>query len=108
MVRVPHDPRRIRKAQRNRVETPEDVGRYYVMPTSAITMGNQEQSKGEFKYKKEISDSYNVIMMALKSTFEQVIDKAYNTTGNTGIMRDGFGQLTPCEILQKLQITPER
>ena len=69
---------------------PKDVGKYYVMPTSAITMGDQEQSKGEFKYKKEISNSYDVILMALKSTFERVIDKAYHTTGNTGIMGDGF------------------
>ena len=75
------------------------------MPTTAITLGNQEQSKGEFKYKKEISDSYNVIVMALKSTFERVIDKAYHTTGNIGIMGDGFGQLTPFEILQKLRKT---
>ena len=36
---------------------------------------------------------------ALKATFERVIDKAYHTTGNTGIMGDGFGQLTPFEIL---------
>ena len=43
--------------------------------------------------------------MALKSTFERVIDKAYHTTGNTGIMGDGFGQLTPFEILQKLRKT---
>ena len=32
--------------------------------------------------------------MALKATFERVIDKAYHTTGNTGIMGDSFGQLT--------------
>ena len=68
-------------------------------------MGDQEQSKGEFKYKKEISDSYDVILMALKSTFELVIDKAYHTTDNTGIMGDGFGQLTLFEILQKLRKT---
>ena len=43
--------------------------------------------------------------MALKSTFERVIDKAYHTTGNTGIMGDGFGQLTPFEILQRLRKT---
>ena len=75
------------------------------MPTTAITLGNQEQSKGEFKYKKEMLDSYDVIVIALKSTFERVIDKAYHTTGNTGIMGDRFGQLTPFEILQKLQKT---
>ena len=75
------------------------------MPTSAITMGDQEQSKGEFKYKKEISDSYDVILMALKSTFERVIDKAYHTNGNTRIMGDGFGQLTPFKILQNLRKT---
>ena len=46
------------------------------MPTTAITLGDQEQAKGEFKYKKEILDSYDVIVMALKSTFERVIDKA--------------------------------
>ena len=34
-----------------------------------------------------------------------MIDKAYHTTGNTGIMGDGFGQLTPFEILQWLQKT---
>ena len=43
--------------------------------------------------------------MALKSTFERVIEKAYHTTGNTGIMGDGFGQLTPFEILQHLRKT---
>ena len=39
--------------------------------------------------------------MALKATFEQVIDKAYHTTGNAGIVGDSFGQLTPFEILQR-------
>ena len=34
-----------------------------------------------------------------------MIDKAYHTTGNTGIMGDGFGKLTPFEILQRLQKT---
>ena len=79
---------------------PEMGGKYFVMPTRAITTGDQEQAKGEYKYKKEISDSYDVILMALKATFERVIDKAYHTPGNTGIMGDGFGQLTPFEILQ--------
>ena len=74
---------------------PEIVGKYFVIPTRAITSGDQEQAKGEYKYKKEISDLYDVILMALKATFERVIDKAYHTTGNTGIMGDGFGQLTP-------------
>ena len=43
--------------------------------------------------------------MALKSTFKRVIDKAYHTTSNTGIMGDGFGQLTPFEILQLIRKT---
>ena len=55
--------------------------------------------------KKEISDSYDVILMALKATFERVIDKTYHTTGNTGIMGDGFGQLALFEILQRLRKT---
>ena len=75
------------------------------MPTRAITSGDQEQAKGEYKYKKEISDSYDVILMALKATFDRVIYKAYHTTGNTGIMGDGFGQLTPFEIFQRLRKT---
>ena len=41
--------------------------------------------------------------MALKATFKIMIDKAYHTTGITGIMGDGFGQLTPFKILQCLQ-----
>ena len=82
---------------------PDIVGKYFVMPMRAITSGDQEQAKGEYKYKKEISDSYDVILMALKAIFERVIDKAYHTTGNTGIMGDGFGQLTSFEILQRLQ-----
>ena len=49
-----------------------------------------------------MSDFYDVILMALKATFERVIDKAYHTTGNTVIMGDGFGQLTPYDILQRL------
>ena len=43
--------------------------------------------------------------MALKATFKSAIDKAYHTTSNTGIMDDGFGQLTPFEILQSLRKT---
>ena len=43
--------------------------------------------------------------MALKATFERVIDKAYHTTSNTGIMGDGFGKLTSFEILQRLRKT---
>ena len=43
--------------------------------------------------------------MALKATFERVIDKAYHTTGNTGIMGDRFGQLSPLDILQRLRKT---
>ena len=43
--------------------------------------------------------------MALKATFERVIDKAYHTIGNTGIMGDGFGKLTPFDILQRLHKT---
>ena len=34
-----------------------------------------------------------------------MIDKAYHTTGNTGIMGDGFGQLTLFDILQRLRKT---
>ena len=75
------------------------------MPTRAITSGDQEQVKGEYKYKKEISNLYDVILMALKATFGRVIDKAYHTPGNTIIMGDGFGQLTPFEILQRLRKT---
>ena len=30
---------------------PEIVGKYFVMPTRAITSGDQEQAKGEYKYK---------------------------------------------------------
>ena len=75
------------------------------MPTQAITSGDQEQAKGEYKYKKDISDSYDVLLMALKATFERVIDKTYHTTGNTGIMGDGFRKLTPFEILQRLRKT---
>ena len=62
---------------------PEVVGKFFIVPITAITTGHQEQAKGDFKYKKEISDSYNVILMELKATFERVIDKAHHTTGNT-------------------------
>ena len=84
---------------------PEIVEKYFVMPTRAITTGDQEQAKGDYKYKKETSDLYDVILMALKATFERVIDKAYHTTGNTGIMGDSFWQLTPFEIPQRLRKT---
>ena len=82
---------------------PELVGKLFVIPITAISSGHQEQAKGEYKYKKEISDTHDVILMALKATFERMIDKAYHTTGNTGIMGDGFGQLTPYDILQRLR-----
>ena len=81
----------------------EVVGKFFVIPIMSISTGHQEQAKGEYKYKKDISDSYDVILMALKATFERVVDKAYHTTRNTGIMGDGFGQLTPYDILQRLR-----
>ena len=34
----------------------EDVGKFFVIPITAIILGHQEQAKGEYKYKKEISD----------------------------------------------------
>ena len=37
----------------------EDVSKYFVMLTTAITSGEEAQAKGEFKYLKEISDSYD-------------------------------------------------
>ena len=43
--------------------------------------------------------------MELKATFKRFIDKVYHTTGNTGTMGHGFGQLTPFEILQQLRKT---
>ena len=55
---------------------PEDVGNFFVIPITSISTGNQDQAMREYKYKKEISDSYDVIVMALKSTFERVIDNA--------------------------------
>ena len=73
------------------------------MPSTAITTINQEQAKGEYKYKRELLDSYELILMALKATFERVIDPAYHTNGNTGIMGDGFRQLVPYAILQKMR-----
>ena len=41
--------------------------------------------------------------MALKSTFERVIYKAYHITVNIGIIGDGFGKLTPFKILKRLR-----
>ena len=84
---------------------PEDAGKFFVIPITSISTGHQEQAKGEYKYKKEISYSYYVIVMALKATFERVIDKAYHTTGNTGIMGNGFEQLSPFDILKRLRKT---
>ena len=69
------------------------------MSTKAVTPGHQEQTKGEFKYKKKIADSYGIILMALKAMFEGVIDKSYHTTLKTGIVGDGFGQVTPFNII---------
>ena len=67
-----------------------------------VTTDNQEQMKGDFKYKKEISNLYNIILMALKATFERVIDKAYHITGNTSTVSDCFSQLTIFGIMQRL------
>ena len=41
---------------------PEIVGKYFVITTQAITSGDQEQAKGEYKYKKEILYSYDVLL----------------------------------------------
>ena len=87
------------------MDRPGNRRKYFVMLTRAITSGDQEQAKGEYKYKKEILDLYDIILMELKATFERVIDKAYHTNSNTGIMRDGFGKLTPFKILQQLRKT---
>ena len=102
---LPHDQRITFPQQHHIMDRDRHSRKYFLIPKRAITSGDQEQAKGEYKYRKEISDSYDVILMALKATFERVIDKSYHTTGNTGIMGDGFGQLTPFEILQRLQKT---
>ena len=52
---------------------PEDVGKFFVIPITDISLGHQEQAKGEYKYMKQISDSYDIIVMALKAKFERVI-----------------------------------
>ena len=56
-----------------RWKRPETLGKYFVMPATAITLGEEAQAKGEFKYLKEISNSYDVILIVLKATFEWVI-----------------------------------
>ena len=76
---------------------------FVVMPTTAITSGDQEQANGEFRNNRALPNSDEQLNMALKATFERVIDKAYHTTGNTGIMGEGFGQIRPYEILKKMQ-----
>ena len=43
---------------------PETVGKYFVMPTAAISIGNQEQAKGEYKYKRDLLDTHEMIMMS--------------------------------------------
>ena len=85
-------------------QDPEDVGKYFTMPNEAITTGDQSAAKGKWKYKNDLHTSHEVIKMALKATFERVINKAYHTTGTTGLMGDGFGQLNPYEILQKMRV----
>ena len=77
-------------------QDPKDVGKYFTMPNTAITTGDQSAAKGKWKYKNELHTSHETIKMALNATFERVIDKAYHTTG---LMGDGYGQLNPYEIL---------
>ena len=83
-------------------QDPEDVGKYFKTPPKAITTGDQKAAKGECTYKHKLQESHDTIKMALKALFERVIDKAYHTTGTTGLMGNGFGQLTPYEILKKM------
>ncbi len=49
---------------------PEDVGQYFVMPTNAITTGDQLAAKCKWTYKNDLCKSYVALKMALKATFK--------------------------------------
>jgi hypothetical protein len=82
---------------------PTDVGQVYVMPTTAITDRDQQASKAQWDYFKEEHDSFKNIKTALKLMFERVIDASFHTSGNAALMANGFGNMTPPEIMTRMR-----
>ena len=51
-------------------------------------------------YTKLVAVASQLIKMALKDTLERCIDETYHMIGTVALMGEGFGQLTPHNMLQ--------
>jgi hypothetical protein len=95
-------------AKQNLVSTirfclPISQGDYFQIPTTAITDTEQRVAVLKWKALKDLEDNYNNNQTSLTQLFENVIDDAYHT-GATGMGQQGFGNLTPQQILTQLML----
>ena len=89
-----------------RCQDPEDVGKYFIVPTTAITNTNQKSKEIKLQVRKNLLNTYRNMLIALQKLFEIAINYAYHSVlmTSTGMARRGFGNNKPPAIPKHLNI----
>ena len=90
----------------SRWQDPEDVGNYFIVPTTAITDTDQKYEEMKWQARKNLLDTHRNMRTALQQLFERFINRAYHSGGmtNIGMARQGFVNNEPPAILKRLNI----
>ena len=83
---------------------PKDVGKFFAVPTDAITDTDQKSREREWTYEKEMRDTLLNIETCLRTLFERCFDKAYHSGTSGGLGHRGFGNANPRDILTRLMV----
>jgi hypothetical protein len=75
---------------------PEDVRKFFAVPTDAITNTDQKSREQEWTYKKEMQDTLLNVETCLRTLFERCFDKAYHSGHRK------FRNANPRDILTRL------
>ena len=78
---------------------PVNVGKFFVIPDTAITDTEQKTHERMWRARKKLQDNFNNFQMALKTMFKRIINTAYHLVG---MGRTGFGTDKSPSILKQL------
>jgi hypothetical protein len=81
---------------------PVDVGKYFVIPVTAITETEQRTEDKIWQVQKSKHDAFVNLVTALTTILEEVFDVAFHS-GGTALAERGFGIAKPPEILARFQ-----
>ena len=85
---------------------PNNVGKYFIVPTTAITDTNQKSEERKLQVGKDLLDTFCNMRTALRHPFEWAVNPAYHSGGITNTVMSGrvFGNDKPPAILERLKI----